>query len=144
MKKKKEIELIIGSIVIGTLIGMLFAPKSGEALRKDLKSKLDEFITEAKKIDLEEVKKDFLDKLDDLKNDLEDLDKEKVLEIAKEKSEAVKEKSLELLDYAKEKGTPVLEKMADDIRLKAINVTKDVLKKLENTIKKKSHLQKTA
>ena len=131
-KKKGFGKFLIG-LGVGAGLGMLFAPKSGEALRKDLKNKLDEFITEAKKIDLEEVKKDFLDKLDDLKNDLEDLDKEKVLEIAKEKSEAVKEKYLELLNYAKEKGTPVLEKMADDIRLKAINVTKDVLKKLEDT-----------
>ena len=79
---------------LGAGIGMLFAPKSGEALRKDLKINLDEFITEAKKIDLEEVKNDFLKKINDLKQEIEDLDKEKVLEIAKEKSEAIKEKSL--------------------------------------------------
>ena len=58
--------------------------------------------------------------------------KEKVLEIAKEKSEAIKEKSLELVEYAKEKGTPVLERTADEIRKKAVNVTKEVLNKLEN------------
>ena len=132
MKNKKSGfgKFLVG-LGVGAGLGMLLAPKSGEELRKDLKNKLDEFINEAKKIDLEEVKKDFLDKLDDLKNEIEDLDKEKVLEIAKEKSESIKQKSLELLEYAKEKGTPVLEKTANEIRKKAIDVTKEVLKKLE-------------
>ena len=132
MKNKKSGfgKFLVG-LGVGAGIGMLFAPKCGEELRKDLKNKLDEFVTEAKKIDLEEVKKDFLEKLDNLKNEIEDLDKEKVLEIAKEKSESIKEKSLELLEYAKEKGTPVLEKTATEIRKKAIDVTKEVLKKLE-------------
>ena len=43
----------------------------------------------------------------------------------------IKEKSLELLDYAKEKGTPVLERAASNVRNRAIDVTRDVLKKLE-------------
>ena len=135
MKNKKNGsgfgKFLVG-VGLGAGIGMLFAPKSGEALRKDLKEKLDEFVSEVKKIDLEDVKNNFLEKLDDLKKEIEDLDKEKVLEIAKDKSEVVKQKSLELLDYAKEKGTPVLEKAADDIRKKAIYVTKEVLNKLEN------------
>lgn len=135
MKDKKSKgglgKFLIG-LGLGAGIGMLFAPKSGEELRKELKTKLDEFINEAKKIDLAEVKNDFLNKLDILKKEIEDLDKEKVLEIAKEKSESIKEKSLELLEYTKEKGTPILEKTAEDIRKKAIDVTKEVLKKLEN------------
>ena len=42
----------------------------------------------------------------------------------------------ELVDYAIEKGTPVLEKTASSIREKAIEVTKDVLNKLEQNEKK--------
>ena len=38
----------------------------------------------------------------------------------------------ELVDYAVEKGTPVLESAAEAVRAKAIDVTKEVLKKLEN------------
>ena len=135
MKSKKSgsgVGKFLVGLGLGAGIGMLFAPKSGEELRKALKSKLEEFVTEAKKIDVEVVKNDFLNKLDTLKNEIEDLDKEKVLEIAKEKSESIKEKSLELLEYAKEKGTPILERTAEDIRKKAIDVTKEVLKKLEN------------
>ena len=70
-------------------------------------------------------------KVEDIKSELEDLDKEKVLKIAKEKSEDIKKKTLDLVQLAKDKGTPVLEGVADDLRLKAIDVTKDVLRKLE-------------
>ena len=63
---------------------------------------------------------------------MNDLDKEKVLKIAKDKGELLKEKVENLVVLAKEKGTPILEGIADDLRLKAINVTKDVLKKLED------------
>ena len=78
-----------------------------------------------------EVKDEFLAKVEDIKSELEDLDKEKVLKIAKEKSEDIKQKTLDLVQLAKDKGTPVLEGVADDVRLKAIDVTKDVLRKLE-------------
>ena len=37
-----------------------------------------------------------------------------------------------LCEMAKEKGTPVLESVANDVREKAIDVTKEVLKRLEN------------
>lgn len=129
--KKSGLGKFLVGIGLGAGIGMLFAPKSGEALRKDLKIKFDEFVEETKKINLKEVKDEFIKKLDDLKKEIEDLDKEKVLEIARDKSELIKEKSLELLDYAKEKGTPVLERAASNVRNRAIDVTRDVLKKLE-------------
>ena len=130
-KKKSGLGKFLVGIGLGTGLGMLFAPKSGEELRKDLRNKLDEFMDEVKKIDLEEVKDNFINKLDDLKQEIEELDKEKVLEIAKDKSEAIKVKALELVEYAKEKWTPVIEKAADEVRKKAIDVTKDVLNKLE-------------
>jgi len=129
---KKGIGKFLVGLGIGAGIGMLFAPKSGAELRKDLKIKFDDFVSEVKNIDLKEVKEDFILRIDNLKKELEDLDKEKVLSIAKEKGELIKNKSLELVELAKEKGTPVLEGVANDIRKKAINVTKEVLKKLEN------------
>ena len=70
--------------------------------------------------------------IDDLKKDIEDLDKEKALDLAKKKGEELKVKANELLELAKEKGTPIVEKAAADVRETAIKVTKDVLKKLEN------------
>lgn len=116
---------------IGAGLGLLFAPKSGEETRKDLKKKLDELVNDLKEIDVNEVKDEFLNKVEEIKIELEDLDKEKALKIAQEKAEVLKQKATELVDLAKEKGTPVLENVANDVREKAICVTKEVLKKLE-------------
>lgn len=120
-------------IGLGLGLGMLFAPKKGEELRKELKVKFDELLNKAKEIDVKEVSEDFMKKINELKKELEDLDKEKVLEIARKKGEELKVKASELVEFAKEKGTPVLEKAADDVRQRAILVTKEVLRKLENT-----------
>ena len=129
--KKSGICKFLAGVGIGAGLGILFAPKSGEETRKALKKKMDEFVDGLKEIDVNEVKDEFLDKLDEIKQELEDLDKEKVVKIAQEKAEALKQKTNELVELAKEKGTPVLEGAANDVRLKAISVTKDVLKKLE-------------
>ena len=131
MSKNRGLGKLLAGIGIGAGLGLLLAPKSGEETRKDLKKKLNEFVEEAKKIDANEVKDEFLTKVDDIKRELEDMDKEKALKLAKEKGEDLKRKASELVDLAKEKGTPVLETAANDLRLKAIDVTKEVLKRLE-------------
>ncbi len=132
MSRKSGLGKLVAGIGIGAGLGLLLAPKSGEETRRALKKKMNEFIEEAKNIDMNEVKDEFLKKVDQMKTELEDLDKEKALNLAKEKGELLKNKASELVDLAKEKGTPVLEKTAEDLRKKAIEVTKDVLKKLEN------------
>ena len=53
------------------------------------------------------------------------------MKIAKEKGKAIKKKSEELVDLAVKKGTPVLQKAAEEVREKAIEVVKEVLNKLE-------------
>ena len=131
-KKSSGLLKFVAGVGLGVGLGMLFAPKKGEELRKDLKCKLEELIKKAKDIDVKEVAEDFMDKIQNLKEELEDLDKEKVLAIARKKGEVLKEKATELVEFAKKKGTPVLEKAADEVRERAILVTKEVLKKLEN------------
>ena len=130
--KKSGICKFLTGVGIGAGLGILFAPKSGKETRQDLKTKLDEFVANLKDIDVNEVKDEFLNKVEEIKKELEDLNKEKVMKIAQEKAEALKQKVNELVELAKEKGTPVLEGAANDVRQKAINVTKEVLKKLEN------------
>ena len=129
--RKSGIGKFLVGVGIGAGLGILFAPQSGEETRKALKKKLNEFIEEVKNIDIKEVKDEFLNKVAEIKSELEDLDKEKVLKIAREKGEQLKLKAGELVDLAKEKGTPVLEGVANDVRSKAIDVVKDILKKLE-------------
>lgn len=132
MSKKKSIWPFVAGVGLGVGAGMLFAPKKGEELRKDVKNKIDELINKAKEIDVDEVKDEFMKKIDEVKSELEDLDKEKALAIAKKKGNELKEKAEDLVEYAREKGTPVLEKAAKEVRQKAIMVTREVLKRLED------------
>ena len=123
-------KFLVGAAV-GVGIGVLIAPKKGSEKREDLKKKFDELMTKVKELDKEEVKKEIEAKITKLKNDIKDLDKEKVLSIAKEKCEKIKRESKKLVDLAIEKGSPMLEKAANEVREKAIEVTKNVLEKLE-------------
>lgn len=130
-KKKGGLLKFAAGVGLGVGLGMLFAPKKGEDLRKDLKVKFDDLLNKVKELDVKEVADDFMDRVNELKKELEDLDKEKVLDLAKKKGEQLKVKATELVELAKEKGTPVLEKAANDVRERAVLVTKEVLKKLE-------------
>lgn len=135
MKKNKKRgfgKFLLGA-GIGAGLGVLFAPKAGSETRKELKVKLDEMKEKVKDIDIDEVKKEFETKIYEIKEAIEDLDKEKALKIAKKKAKEIKEKTEELVEYAIEKGTPILENTATSIREKAIEVTKEVLNKLEKT-----------
>ncbi len=124
-------KFVVGA-AIGAGLGILFAPKKGSETRKELKVKMGELIEQIKSIDTDEVKEEFLAKVEEIKYELADLDKEKAMEIAKTKANQLKAKAQELVDLSIEKGTPILRDAAEEVRVKAIDVTKEVLKKLEN------------
>ena len=130
MSKKGWGKFIIGA-GIGAGIGLLFAPKKGSETRKELKEKADELINKAKEIKLDDVKEDIEKKINELKESLSDLDKEKVLKIAKKKGEQIKNKASELVQIAKDKGTPVLRDAAMEVREKAIKVLEETIARLE-------------
>lgn len=131
MGKKGTGKLLVGAS-IGAAVALLFAPKKGEELRKDLTDKINEMLNKAKNVDSEEVKNNIESKIEEIKKELKELDKEKVKEVAIKKGEEIKDKANELVIYAKEKGTPVLEKTAKSIKKTATNVTREVLEKLED------------
>lgn len=130
MSKKNFGKFLVG-LGVGAGLGVLLAPKSGKETRKDLKKTFDNFVTSLKEIDVNEVKDEFLNKIEDIRNGIDDLDKEKVLKIAKEKSKELQQKANELVELAKEKGTPIIEEAAMNVKQKAILATKNVLNKLE-------------
>ena len=128
---KKGMGKFFAGVVVGIGLGILFAPKTGSETRKELREKMDELIDKAKKLKKEDVKAAIEMKVNNIKEALADLDKEKVLEIAKKKARQIQEMAEELVKYIVEKGSPVVEKVADSVRDKAIIVTKGVLNKLE-------------
>ena len=130
-QKKGGLGKFTAGLGLGALAGVLFAPKAGSETRKELKAKLDELLEKLKDVDKKEVKEYVEAKIFEIKEALDDLDKEKVLKIAKKKASEIQDLADELVDYAIEKGTPILEKAAADVRAKAVEVTKEVLEKLE-------------
>ena len=132
MSKKKGFGKFILGAGIGAGLALLFAPKKGSETRRELKLKIDELIEKLRGIDACEVRDNIEARIIELKEEISDLDKEKVLSIAKKKAKKIQDACEELVSYAVEKGTPVLESACDAVRQKAVDVTKEVLSKLEN------------
>ncbi len=130
-KKKSGVGKFVLGAAVGAGLGLLFAPRKGSETRKLLKDKMDDLVKKVKNIDADEVREMIEDKIEEIKYELSELDKEKVLAVAKEKGNQIKEKANELVELAVEKGTPVVQKAADDVRTQAIKVVKEVLNKLE-------------
>ena len=135
MSKKKGFGTLLFGAALGAGLGLLFAPKKGSETRKEVKEKLDDLLDQAKNIDKEEVKKEFDKKVKEIKKELADLDQEKVLEIAKTTGKDLKDKSQELVNLAIEKGTPVLRDAAEEVKEKVVEVSKEVIARLEKTEK---------
>lgn len=131
MGKRSIGSLFLGA-AIGASLGILFAPKKGKDLRKDLKEKMLDLVDDAKGLTINDVSAMVEAKINEIRKDLNDLDKEKVLDIAKEKSENIKQKCQDLVDMAIDKGTPVLKDAAVEVRDKTIDVMHDMITKLEN------------
>jgi len=134
-KKRSGIGKFVTGVAIGAGLGILFAPKKGSETRKDLKVKMDELVAKLKEVDVVEVRENLEAKLEEIRVELQDLDQEKAIAIAKKKAKQIGKKCEELAAYAKEKGTPIIESAAEEVRLKAIDVTKEVLKRLEEVEK---------
>lgn len=131
MSRKGGLGKLLLGASIGAGLGLLFAPKKGSETRRELRKKMDELLEKARGIDVDEVRDNIEAKIVQIKDELADLDKEKVLKIAKKKAREIQDMAEELVDYAVQKGTPVLESSAEAVRKKAVDVTKEVLSRLE-------------
>lgn len=123
-KKKGGFFKFLAGIGIGAAAGVLLAPKAGSETRKELKAQFEKMLEELKDVDVDEVKENVEAKVFEIKESLADLDKEKVLKVAKKKAKEIQDMAEELVSYAVEKGTPVLEETANNVKEKAIEVTK--------------------
>lgn len=128
---KRGFGKFLAGAAVGAGLGVLFAPKKGSETRAELKEKLCELIEKAKEIDVDEVKSEVETKAKEIMKELQDLDKEKVKKIAKQKGKELEAKANELYKYAVKKGTPIVQKLADDVRVKTLEVVKEIEAKLE-------------
>jgi gas vesicle protein len=130
MKKKTVAALGVGAAV-GAGLGILFAPKSGKETREELKTKITELRNKVKELDMEDVKKYVEEKINLIENEIKELDKEKVLKIAKTQAKKIEKECKDLAKFVKDKSEPVLTNAVEAVREKALEVTKQVLAKLE-------------
>ena len=128
-KKGNGVGKFIGGLALGAGLGLLFAPDKGENTRKLLAKKIEDFAKKVKDIDVEEVKDELLYKVETLQAELANLDKETAKEKALKEANRIKEKAEDIYKYAIEKGTPVVEKAADEVRKQALKVVKEVSEK---------------
>ena len=128
MSKKRNFLLGAG---LGLGLGLLFAPKSGKETRQDLSKMINDLYEKAKEIDVEEVKNAIIVKTKELETMIKDLDKETAKQLIIDKSNDVKIKAQELVDLAIEKGTPIVEKTAKEVKSKTAELLKNTADKLE-------------
>ena len=68
MSKKGLGKFVLGA-GIGAGLALLFAPKKGSDLRRDIKRKFDEFMKDVDKIEIEDIKESFTKKVDEIKKE---------------------------------------------------------------------------
>ena len=143
MSKKSGMGKFLLGAGIGAGLALLFAPQEGSKTRKELKDKWAVLYEKAKEIDVEDVKADVLQRVEELRMQVKDLDKEKALDIAKSQAKKIEKKANELYDIAKEKSAPVVEKAAKEVKETALKAAKEVVNKLETEEKKPAPKKKT-
>lgn len=136
MSKKSGLGKFLLGAGIGVGLGILFAPKSGKETRADLKKKMDNLLEKVKNIDVEEVKQTIEEKVREIKEDLKNLDKETVAAKIKEQAKKIRKKADELVTYAVEKGTPVIEAAAREVKESTIKALEAITDKLKDEPKK--------
>lgn len=94
----------LSGVFVGAAVGLLFAPKKGEELRKDIKIKSDEIYEKVASYDYSAKKEELAGKVSDFKTMVKDLDKEKVKNISLEKLESIKGKAEDLVSSAKKEA----------------------------------------
>ncbi len=91
----------LSGALLGAAAGLLFAPKKGEELRKELRIKGDEIYEKVASYDYAAHKEALVSKVGDFKTSLSDLDKAKVKDISLESLENLKGKADDLVSSAK-------------------------------------------
>ena len=86
----------LGKIALGATVGaglaLLFAPKKGSDLRRDIKKKIDDIIKDVDQMKVEDIKKEFKDKVEEVLEGMDNDLREKVISAAQEVIDKLEEK----------------------------------------------------
>lgn len=140
-EKKSGLGKFLLGAGIGVGLGILFAPKSGKETRKELKEKMDDLVEKAKNIKTEDVKATIEAKVKEIKEDLKNLDKETVTAAIKSGAAKIKRKADELVEFAIEKGTPVIEAAAREVKASTVKTLESITAKLKEEEPKKNEVK---
>ena len=135
MSQSKFRSFLTGTFV-GVGLGILLAPKEGNETRNDLKKSFSLLVDTVKDIDIEETKENLLKKVNEIKKELSQMDAVTIKEVAEEKVDFVKEKCDDLMKLAKEKGAPVVERAAKEVKESASTLLHEFLDELEEETNK--------
>ena len=130
---KRGVGKFLAGAALGGALGVLFAPKKGSESRQDLKDKATDVAKKVYHLCFETER---------FEEEVKDLDKEKALDIAKQKAKQLKKQANDIVALAIEKGTPVLEKAAEEAKAKTISILNATIKKLESS--QKTTVKKTS
>ena len=67
---KKGLGKFVAGAAVGAGLGILFAPKKGTEIRKELKEKIDDLLDKIKSLDKEDIQKEFEQKINEIKKNL--------------------------------------------------------------------------
>ena len=142
MSQSKFRSFLTGAFV-GVGLGILLVPKEGDETRNDLKKSFSLLIDTIKDIDIEETKENLLKKVNEIKKELSQMDAVTIKEVAEEKVDFVKEKCDDLMKLAKEKGAPVVERAAKEVKESASILLHEFLDELEEETNKEEEKKTT-
>ena len=129
---KKGFGKLLAGLGIGFSLGMLVSPASGKENREALKKGAKKVADNVKNIDLDELKETLVNEYDKLVEQLKDMDMEKAKKIAAKKGRELTDKANELIELAKEKSAPVVEKAAKQVKKNLADLLSSTAEKLND------------
>ena len=129
---KKGFGKLLAGLGIGFSLGMLVSPASGKENREALKKGAKKVADKVKNIDIDELKETLVNEYDKLVEQLKDMDMEKAKKIAAKKGRELTDKANELIELAKEKSAPVVEKAAKQVKKNLADLLASTAEKLND------------
>ncbi len=116
---------------VGACIGMLATSKTGEENRKIVKDTCEDLKNRAKDVDLEEIKNGLVKQYNKFISEIQDMDADDLRELANTKLAELEIKADKLIQEAKDKSMPVIEKETKELKKKVVKTLNEIADKID-------------